>query len=131
MNLGHAHMMTGDMQRAQESWQQGMALVEEKLSMGVNDFNVLRAAVEGNVRLGRLNEAKELLARLEAIESKSAYDYFEQGILFEYVQNREKALIYFQIAYEQGFNPDWINGFPWLNELMADSAYQALVDTKK
>ena len=62
------------------------------------------------------------------METLSAREYFELALLYEYIEDRDEALIYMERAFKLGVATHKIDLYPWVDELREDPAFQALLD---
>ena len=127
--LGNAYDLAKDFSNAERVWSRVLELADEQLSnVNPNDDRVMRFATAAAARLSQFDHARAYFNRYLDLDLQSKAALYWRGLLYEYMQDRQRALEYLERALEAG--QDTKTGervYLWLDSLWMDPAYKDLV----
>ena len=129
IDLGNTYFVLNQPDSARVYWLQALSMAEEHLEkVNPNDFSSLLIVSEVHAKLGNKDQAMQYLQRILDLEGQSGqyWNYVYQ--IYEYMEDREKALAALEEALKLDFEPWYHDWSPWLVDVYDDPNYRALLE---
>ena len=117
INLADTEYLMGNIGRAQKTYQNILALTNEK-----DDWESLLVRSQAHAQLGNFEAAIRLLLQVQHLVPDNAEVYFNSALIYALIGEHTSALVQAQLAIEGGIGAVWFR-LPWFDTLCNEKKF--------
>lgn len=129
--LANANFFAGKKDSARVAWKQAISHAKERLEVNISDPEALKILVCAHAMLGEREQSDTAIYRLLALDRKDADLFLQIGVAYEALGERDSALQYIEKFLKNDSNLKYLEGLHWLDNLLSDPRYQALIQKEE
>ncbi len=125
------HQIPSRQAEARQAYQKALETAAAQLKVNPNDTEVLSGIALYDAHLGQTKDAETYISRALQLSPRNSDTLFTSAIVYEIINDREKALQAVDEAVKAGYSLDEIEKEPELRLLQADPRYQRWLHQQK
>ena len=125
------HQIPSRQAEARQAYQKALETAAAQLKVNPNDTEVLSGIALYDAHLGQTKDAETYISRALQLSPRNSDTLFTSAIVYEIINDREKALQAVDEAVKAGYSLDEIEKEPELRLLQADTRYQRWLHQQK